>query len=561
MKKNALFWILKQIRRRIPAIAVMTAADVGYALFSVFFALGSRAVIDSAVAGDPEAFKQACLYQGSIIAGILICLTVLRHLRDRISADLERDWKQRLLHGLLHGEYAAVSSYHSAELLNRLNNDVSKVNSGVLSIIPSFASMATRLVAAVVVLGVLDARFTLLIAAMGILVILATALMRRKLKDLNKLVSEHDGKVSGLLQETMEKLLMVQAMDVAQEVERRSDKLLLQRYEIQRRRKNVSLVTNTGVSLMYYGAGFLALIWCASKLLRGQMSFGSLTAVIQLVNQLQTPFVNLSGIMPQYIAMTASAERLMELEAIQGEPAPMGEEPAQLYRQAKSLEARNLSFSYDRDQILQGAEFTLPKGAFAVITGPSGIGKSTLLKLLLGIFCPEQGGLYLNCGDRRVVLDRSTRRLFAYVPQGNLLLSGTLRENLTIVNPGATEEQLRQAMHVSAMEDYLPQMPQGLDTPLGESGAGLSEGQAQRLAIARAVLGGAPILLLDECTSALDEATEQKVLRRLRALPDRTCIAVTHRPAAVALCDWRLEVQGGKIRAAWVDSREAQQTQ
>ena len=146
--------------------------------------------------------------------------------------------------------------------------------------------------------------------------------------------------------------------------------------------------------------------------------------------------------------------------------------------------------------------------------------------------------------------------MFAYVPQGNLLLSGTLRENLLIVHPEATQAELEQAIYVSAMDDYLPNLPQGLDTPLGESGAGLSEGQAQRLAIARAVLGGAPILLLDECTSALDEATEEKVLLRLRALEDRTCIAVTHRPAAIALCDWRLEVGDGKIHAVKAKENE-----
>lgn len=548
MKQSPFFWVLKQIRKRIPAILLMTAAQMGNALFAVLFALGSRGVIDSAVSGEPEAFFSACLKQAGIIAGILICLTVLRHLRDRLSADLERDWKQRLLHGLLHGDYAAVSGYHSAELLNRLNNDVTKVNDGVLSILPGAAAMVTRLIAAVAVLGALDGRFTALVAGLGILVIAATALMRRRLKELNKQVSMHDGKVSGLLQETMEKLLMVQAMDVSNEVEHRADSLMADRYAIQRKRKNVSLITNTGVSLMSYGAGFLALCWCAWKMLLGQMSFGSLTAVIQLVNQLQTPFVNLSGILPQYTAMVASAERLMELEAIQGESAPALEDPKAVYESMDALEAQGLTFSYDRDRILEDASFLLPKGVFAVVTGPSGIGKSTLLKLLLGIFRPETGSLWL-CGEaERLRLDRSTRRLFAYVPQGNLLLSGTLRENLTIVNPDATEAQIRQALHISAMEDYLPQLPQGLDTPLGENGAGLSEGQAQRLAIARAILGGAPVLLLDECTSALDAQTEQKVLQRIKSLPGRTCIAVTHRTAAVELADLRLEVSEGKIR-------------
>ena len=559
MKKHPVFWVLGQIRRRIPAILALTLAQVGQALFSVFFALGSRGVIDSATSGNMEAFWQACLRQAAIIGVILLCLTLTRHLKEQLAADLEKDWKQRLLHGLLHGDYAAVSQYHSGELLNRLNNDVTKVNQGVLAIFPSAAAMVTKLIAAVVVLGVLDARFTGIIAALGIVVVAATGLMRRRLKNLNKEVSTHDGKVSGFLQEAMEKLLMVQTMGVSREMERRADGLLEDRYVIQRKKKNVSLMANTCISLMYYGAGFLALCWCAWQMLRGRMSFGSLTAVIQLVNQLQAPFVNLSGVLPQYIAMTASAERLMELEAIQGQPEPMEADRDAVYAAMRCLGADKLSFSYDRDRVLENAEFSLPKGAFAVITGPSGIGKSTLLKLLLGVFRPENGRLYLDAGEEKISLDRSTRQLFAYVPQGNLLLSGTIRENLTVVKPEATEEEIRQAVYVSAMDEFLFQMPQGLDTLLGESGAGLSEGQAQRLAIARAVLGGAPILLLDECTSALDAETEDAVLRRIRALPDRTCIAVTHRPAAIALCDWRLQVDNGKIHAVWVDSRSTKE--
>ena len=552
MKKSPLIWVAGKIRNRYPAMILLTLANIGHALFGVFFALGSRGVIDSAVTGELAAFGSACLRQGCIIGGILICLTLMRHLNERLRADLERDWKQKLLHGLLYGDYASVKEYHSAELLNRLNNDVTKVDEGILSILPSTAAMATKVIAAVMVLGVLDGRFALFIVVLGAAAVLATGIMRRRLKDLNKLVSEQDGVVSGFLQESMEKLLMVQAMDVSEEVEHRADSLLQERYEIQRRRKNISLITNTGISLMYYGAGFLALTWCAYRMLHGQMTFGSLTAVIQLVNQLQTPFVNLSGILPKYTAMVASAERLMELDAIEGEPEHMKEDPAVLYRAMTALCAEGVSFSYDREKVLEDTDFSLPKGAFAVITGPSGIGKSTLLKLLLGMFRLDGGRLFLNCGKEEFRLDRSTRRLFAYVPQGNLLFSGTLRENLTIVRPDASEAEIRQAVYVSAMEEYLPGLPRGLDTVLGENGAGLSEGQAQRLAIARAILGGAPILLLDECTSALDEETEQTVLTRLKELPDRTCIAVTHRPAAIAICDWRLEVTDRTIRAVCV---------
>lgn len=547
-RNSSVIWVFNRIRRRIPALLLMTAAHIGQAVFGVVFALGTQQVIDSAVYGEQADFVRACLQQGAIILGTILCLTVYRHLHDRLEADLDRDWKKTLLHGLLHGDYAAVSGYHSAELINRLNNDVRVVDTGILSVLPNVAAMVTRLVAAMAVLMKMEPWFAIMILAAGVAVVVVTGLMRSKLKVLHKKVSEQDGKVSGFLQETLEKLLMVQAMDVSDEMERRSESLLDARYEIQRKRKNVSLFANTSVSLMSYLAGFVALVWCAFGLLQGRMTFGTLTAVTQLVSQLQAPFVNLSGVIPQYIAMTAAAERLMELEAIQPESAPAKDLPADLYAQMDAIEADGLSFSYDRDQILCDASFTLPKGGFAAITGPSGIGKSTLLKLLLGVFRPTDGALYLSCGEDRICVDRGTRRLFSYVPQGNLLLSGTLRENLVVVNPQATEEEIRLALHVSAMDDYLPQLPKGLDTVLGESGAGLSEGQAQRLAIARAILGGAPILLLDEVTSALDAKTERVVLERIRALPDRTCIAVTHRPATVDLCDWRMEMNDGKIR-------------
>ena len=240
--------------------------------------------------------------------------------------------------------------------------------------------------------------------------------------------------------------------------------------------------------------------------------------------------------------MIAAAERLMELDALEVTAADADMLPREAYKQMEAITAKSLTFGYDRDVILSDLSFQLEKGCFAVITGPSGRGKSTLLKLMLGIFHPKSGQLSLQTSQGEIPLTRATRRLFAYVPQGNLLFSGTIRENLLVTAPDAGEEAIRQAIHAAAMDTYLDQLPKGLDTVLGESGAGLSEGQAQRLAIARAVLGGAPVLLLDEATSALDEQTEKLVLERLRALPDRTCIAVTHRPAALEMADIRLEL-------------------
>lgn len=549
-----ILWLLRRIRRRLPSIAVLCVAHMLGALLSVFFSVSSKNLIDQAVAKSTEGFFQACLLMGTVILGVLLCQWLQRHLRDRLAADLDRDWKKNLLHGLLHGDYEAVSHYHSGELLNRLNNDVRIANEGILHVFPSALAMLVRLAAAVAVLAALDLRLTLVVITVGSLVLLVTGLLRRRLKGLHKQVSQQEGIVSGFLQEVLEKLLMIQAMDVAQQIELQAEKRLHNRYEAQRKRKNASVAANMGVTFLSLSASFCALAWCAYRLLRGQMTFGTLTAVTQLVSQLRAPVVGLSGVLPQYIAMTASAERLMELDAVQGEPTQPEESASVLYQAAEAIRGENLVFSYDRDRILNHADFCLPKGSFAVVTGASGIGKSTLLKLLLGIYSVESGQLYLDCGDRKLPLDRNTRHLFSYVPQGNLLLSGTLRENLLLVKPDASEAEIAQAIYVSAMDEFLDALPQGLDTPIGESGAGLSEGQAQRLAIARAVLRDAPVLLLDECTSALDAETEALVLQRLRGLREKTCIAVTHRPAAIALCDWHLEVHEGKLLAARIVS-------
>lgn len=542
MKQKPLLWLVGKMKRRIPGLLVMTAANVGNALFSVWFALGTRQVINSAVSGERSLFLRACGIQAIIIFGILATLFLQRYLNARLAEELDRDWKKDLLHKLLHGDYAAVSAYHSGELLNRMNNDVRTVDEGVLSILPGLASMVTRIAGAAAALLVLEPLFGAGLIASGVVLILFTALARKRLKVLHKQVSESEGRVSGLLQETLEKLLLVQAMDLSDEMERRTDAAMGTRYALQTKRRRVSLFANTGVSIVYYLAGFAALLWCASGLLKGQITFGDLTAVTQLVSQLQAPFVNLSGVIPKYTAMIAAAERLMELDLLGNDQNEEHTLPENAYEAMIAIVGENIRFAYDREEVLSDVTFSLQKNCFTAITAPSGKGKSTLLKLMLGIFRPDDGKLYLQTNGKNYPLSRNTRQLFAYVPQGNLLFSGTIRENLLVANPNANEAAIREAVFASAMDAYLPQLPKGLDSVLGESGAGLSEGQAQRLAIARAILGGAPILLLDEATSALDADTELLVLQRLRSLKDRTCLAVTHRPAALALADQHIEL-------------------
>lgn len=540
-KRTPIAWIWRRMRKRKGALLVMTGTHILSAFLGVLFALGTRWIIDSAQAGNGQQFTYACIAQGALILGLLGSHTLDRHLQEKLTAQIDRDLKAHFLHRLLNGDYRTVSAYHTGELLNRMNNDVRIVTGNVVSLLPGLAGMGTKLIGAIAFLAVLEPMLTLWVVLAGILVVIGTGFLRRKLKGLYKEVAIAEGKSSGFMQETLEKLLFVQAMDISEEVERRADNLLENRYTLQRKRKNISVMTSTCMNILSYGAAFGSLIWCANGLLAGTMTFGTLTAISQLVGQLRTPFVNISAIMPQYVALCAAAERLMELESVGKRPKARTDGEA-VYEIMEGIQAKELSFGYDRDRIFENATFFLPKNTFGVVAGQSGIGKSTLLKLLLGVLRPESGDLVLRSGGTETPVDATTRSLFAYVPQGNLLLSGTIRENLCITRPDATEEEIDRAVFVSGMDAFLPGLPQGLDTVLGESGAGLSEGQAQRLSIARAVLSHAPILLLDEATSALDAETEKLVLERIKTLPNMTCIAVTHKQAPMDCCDWILEV-------------------
>lgn len=540
-------WLYNKIHHKIPFVFLVTFCSICASVSGVLFALGTKNIIDVAVSGDRAQFPRACVIQLLIILCILVFNALLQHLKERMHADLDREWKQTLLHDLLISEYRCASKFHSSELVNRLNNDVRILDDAIVNLIPNLFSMITRVVAAFIILTALTPLFSLLLLAIGLVVLLLTGFLRRYLKELHKRVSEADGRVSGILQETLEKLLAVQAMGIAPEIEQRTKKRLDARFAIHSKRKNLSLLVNACISILYYGAGFAALVCCSVGLLKGAMTFGTMTAVIQLVNQLQGPLVGLSGILPQYTAALAASERLYELDSLPKTVALCDDTPQAIYDRLDCITARNLTFRYDQDLVFDCAEFSLPKGSFCAVTGLSGIGKSTLLKLLLGIYPPEEGDIFLQCGNEQIKVDGSTRHLFAYVPQGNLVFSGTIRDNLLMVNPSAKESDINTAVYVSAMDQYVQQLPNGLDTVIGESGAGLSEGQIQRLAIARAILVGAPILLLDECTSALDSNTEAMVLSRLCELKEKTCIAVTHRTIPQNICTATLNIHDGIV--------------
>jgi ATP-binding cassette subfamily B protein len=356
------------------------------------------------------------------------------------------------------------------------------------------------------------------------------------------------------LSERLSSLLVVRSFAREEQTVAEAREKMKAHREARMKRNQVSNFCNLGFGLLMRGAYLCGAFYCGYGILIGTMSYGTFVAVLQLVGQIQSPFANLTGYLPKYYAMLTSAERLMEAEGFPTRSAKeLGEEQVkQLYKKSlRSIGFQSATFSYaghGKDKgdeaespVIEHFDLSIRKGEYVAITGPSGCGKSTLLKLLMSLYPLDGGERYLELhSGERIPLDGNYIRLFAYTPQGNQLMSGTIREVVTFGGSG-NDAGVWRALRIACAERFVRRLPEGLDTQLGERGAGLSEGQMQRLAIARAIYSDHPILLLDEATSALDEETEKQLLYNLRAMTDKTVLIVTHRPASLEICDRQID--------------------
>lgn len=548
--KAVIKWILKICKSQIPTLAFLIAVNIIHGVTSVFFANFSKNVIDGATVMKDTGYiiKFALALLGVVI--LQMSLSIIRScVSERCKGRLDIVLKHHLLDVIMKKDYSTVTSYHTGELQNRMFNDVNIVTDGFTKILPQGIFFVTKLVSSLIYLIVLDKIFALVFLIGGCIVFAVTQLFRKQLKALHKKVQETEGKTRSFIQETVSNLLVVKAFSVEDKIQEQTDKLQEDNFIAKIKRRNFSIYANTGLNTVFSVGTVFAVAFGAWRILTGGMTYGDVTAMIQLVNQVQSPFASLSGIMPQYFSMIASAERLMEIDSIKEEN-HINECPIDVdktYKELREISFKNISFKYDRDIIFDNTSLTVKKGDFVAITGISGIGKSTLLKLLLGVFNAQNGCITLKTADNEIAVDKNTRRLFSYVPQGNMVVSGTIRENLTFINDDVTEDEIAQAVEVSCAKQFIDELPRGLETVIGEKGLGLSEGQIQRLAIARSLLSKAPILLLDEATSALDEKTEKQFLTNLRQLENMTCIIVSHKKAAIEICNKNIRIKNGKI--------------
>lgn len=554
---KALKWIFEVSKKQHLSIVLIAVMNVLLAGSAVAVSYMLRFVINSATNSK---LTTAQRFEGVTYWGtFFICLVLLqiilqildKHLVFRASARLTIDMRTRIYSALLRKDYAKVTRYHTGEMLNRINNDVGAVTGAITGIIPTLFYTMAKLVGILIVLVSIDPLFALMFFAVGIFVFVVSTFFKKKMKSYHNQIMETDGKVRSFMQETLLSLLVVKVFGAEKKVVDTASELQEINYKRKAKRNIISLVTHSSFNLAFRSAYIFGLIYCSVKIIEGDsiITYGVLSQVLSLMNQISVPINSLTSILPTYYSAIGSAERIMEFESIEDEidVNDVNVNVEEIYRNLESVEFKNITFKYDRDMIFNSTSLSINKCDLVVMTGISGIGKSTLLKLLLGVFNLESGSIYLKMKDgSEITIDRNLRSLFSYVPQGNFLLSGTLRENITFINTEATEDEIWKAVEF-ACADFIKDLPQGLDTVIGEKGLGLSEGQVQRIAIARAILSGSPIILLDEATSALDEVTELKLLENIKTLSDKTCILISHKKAANEVCNKEVRIIDGKI--------------
>ena len=542
----AIFKWSKSVHLKIMLICLLTVTTT---LFSLGVTLTTRELIDGAISYRTNAVLKYGLILGGLFLIQRMIAVFLSLLRTEASSTLQKSLQGMLSEEILSKDYASLRGFHSGDLVNRVFSDMAVVKDGVVTTLPSFVSIGVSFFGAAAILISMDWRFVILLLVGGALGLGIVLLFRNPMKRRHKRMQEAEASLHATTQESLENIRLIKA-SVS---EKRTLEHIRKRQETLRkeqvRQGRFSTVMNNSMGTVFDMSWFFCMIWGCVSISRGNLTYGSLAAIIQLIGRIQGPIANAVNLAARAYGVISSAERLQELTDLPSE------ENGEYLPDFDSICVENMSFHYpdSKEYVLNNVNCKIRRGDFVAMTGISGGGKTSLFHLLLGIYHPTEGSVFFQTGGKgdgsavqgKVPAGKGTRHLFAYVPQGNTLFSGTLQENLTMFTDSATDAEIIKAVKAACIDELVEDI--GLQAILGERGMGLSEGQAQRVAVARALLSGAPVLLLDESTSALDEETEAKLLANISAMRDKTCFIVTHRKAAMTICDYELHISEGKM--------------
>ena len=527
--KETLKFITNNIKGSKKKVLILSIVQTLLGVLTVAFSFMLKPVINALEDKNNDLLIRNVIILASI-AVVLIILQIFYRLYYEVSyIDIENRLKNNLFKTILNKDYQEIKNTHDEEWIHRLTSDTAVVANSILSILPSLCRMVVQLVLALVAIIILFPVFGLSLLPFIVLVILITYFMRKRLKAYHHLAQEKDGRAKVFLSESLQGLAIVHSF-VKEDVFTKKNEQNLEEYKKARLKRNTfNVLCSVGFIVVYYAFYILAIIFCGQKIINGDMTIGFLSAIVALLSQLTGPLGNITSIIPKYYSLIASGERL-RMENNQDVTYLSKDEIDNFYNnEFKSLSINNVSYSYldkygNKVEALKNFNLNINKNEKILIKGHSGGGKSTLFKLILSLLTPESGELLIN----EQPLDKRYEKLFAYVPQDNLLMEGTIKEVITLFEDNPNNELFNKALDISESSNFVNALVNKGDTYLNEKGSGLSLGEMERIAIARAIYSDSPILLLDECSASLDSNTEAKVMSNILNMQNKTIILISH---------------------------------
>lgn len=542
-QKPTMQWIVARTRPFIKPLMIILILAVTANLVSIAMTLINRNIIDTATAGGN--------FTNSIIVYILILIVSLSVsvvsgiLSIVVNERFAFGIRSKIYESVLRSCWSRISKFHSGDIITRLSSDVEIVASGISEIIPSIFSLGVSLVAAFVTLAYFDIGIALFALILGPITALVGIISGRIIKPIQIKIQESESTYKSFMQESIENIVVYKAFEAETAATQKLTELRDERVRWVMKRQKISAVTSTSLSLAFQIGYISAFAYSAIQLSRNTITYGTMSVFLTLVSQIQSPIYGLSRLIPKVVSIFSSAGRIIEIDTLPAEDINTDA----LAGGALGLSVEDLSFSYGDENILEKTNVNISPGEYVALMGSSGIGKTTFIRLIMAYLDPVEGSVSLFDNDgKRTAITAGARKYISYVPQGNTLISGSILDNIRMGNPEIAEEDIWQLLKVVAVDNFVKSTPSGLDTIIGERGLGLSEGQSQRLSIARALAKRAPLLILDEATSALDEQTELAVLQHLhKHTEDVTCLIITHRRSVLKFCDRCIHIEDRKI--------------
>ncbi len=534
-------WIFSYSRKYTKVIICYTIIGIISSTLGLVSSVASKYMIDIITGYQFEKLWLVAVIMVSSMVVSLLFTSLVNRYSTKLSIYVNNDMQADIFDRIIDADWLSISQFENGDILNRFNNDVNTVASNAVSWLPNLIIYVYSIAATLAVILYYDATMALIALLSAPILLLSGRYLMRKNSEYRRKVLEVNSKLMNYEVETFYNFDTIKSFGVMEHYSKG-----LRGWQERFKQTNLAynlftIKTNIGISVLSAGVSFLAFGYCLFRLWTGDILYGTMTLFLEQRSKLSNQFSNLVRIIPGMLNSAVSARRIRELVELPRE-VHMPEQSERMRQAAQhgfTVQLEHVNFAYIQEhRVLTDSNFIASPGEIVALVGPSGEGKTTMLRMILGLLHPNQGTAQLVTQDGETVpIHADTRRYFSYVPQGNTLMSGTIADNLRVVKEDATEEEIKQALETACAWEFVQKMPDGIHSLLGTRGRGVSEGQAQRISIARAVLRDAPILLLDEATSALDVATERQVLRNImHRHPNKTCIVTTHRPSVLNLC-------------------------